>query len=123
PPPPPAPAPAGTPPPPRPPSGRHPGGQPGHQRQQRPFLAPDRTEPCKPARCRRCGHPLRGKDPQPLRHQVLELPPIRPKVTEYQLHRLRCPCCGVTTCASLPDGVPMGGQGPRLQAVLALMTG
>jgi transposase len=109
--------------PPRPPSGRHPGGQPGHQRQQRPFLAPDRTETCKPARCRRCGHPLRGKDPQPLRHQVLELPPIRPKVTEYQLHRLRCPCCGVTTCASLPDGAPMGGQGPRLQAVLALMTG
>src|SRR6516162_11772742 len=27
--------------PPRPPSGRRSGGQPGHQRQQRPFLAPD----------------------------------------------------------------------------------
>jgi transposase len=54
---------------------------------------------------------------------VLELPPIKPEVTEYQLHRLRCPACGLSTCAALPDGVPTGGQGPRLQAVLALMTG
>jgi transposase len=44
-------------------------------------------------------------------------------VTEYQLHRLRCPGCGIATCAELPTGVPTGGQGPRLQAVLALMTG
>jgi transposase len=109
--------------PPRLPSGRLSGGQPGHERQQRPLLPPDQTEVLKPAQCRRCGHTLRGEDPHPLRHQVLELPPIRPEVTEYQLHRLRCPRCGVTTCASLPGGVPRGGQGPRLQAVLALMTG
>ena len=109
--------------PPRLPSGRKPGGQPGHQRQQRPALPPDQTEVLKPAQCRRCGHALRGNDPQPLRHQVLELPPIRPQVTEYQLHRLRCPRCGLSTCASLPSGVPSGGQGPRLQAALALMTG
>jgi transposase len=54
---------------------------------------------------------------------VLELPKIRPEVTEYQLHRLRCPGCGLSTCASLPAGVPTGRQGPRLQALLALMTG
>jgi transposase len=53
----------------------------------------------------------------------LELPKIPPKVTEYQLPRLRCPACGLSTCASLPSGVPRGGQGPRLQAVLALMAG
>jgi transposase len=109
--------------PPRPSSGRSPGGQPGHQRQQRPLLPPDHTEVLKPSRCRRCGHALRGDDPQPLRHQVLELPEIRPQVTEYRLHRLRCPACGLATCASLPAGVPTGGQGPRLQAVLALMAG
>jgi transposase len=109
--------------PPRPPSSRRSGGQPGHERQQRPFLPPDHTEVVKPARCRRCGHALRGEDPEPLRHQVLELPPLRPEVTEYQLHRLCCPRCGLTTCAPLPAGVPTGGQGPRLQAVLALMTG
>src|SRR5262245_14892428 len=109
--------------PPRPASGRSSGGQPGHERQQRPLLPPDHTEVVKPAQCRRCGHPLQGEDPQPLRHQVLELPKIQPQVTEYQLHRLRCPACGLSTCARLPDGVPTGGQGPRLQAVLALMTG
>jgi transposase len=109
--------------PPRSPSGRRPGGQPGHPRQQRPLLPADHTKVLKPAQCRQCGRALQGEDPQPLRHQVLELPPIKPEVTEYQMHRLRCPDCGTSTCAALPDGVPTGGQGPRLEAVLALMTG
>src|SRR3954447_15284509 len=109
--------------PPRPVSGRKPGGQTGHVRRQRPLLPPDHTEVLKPTHCRRCGNALEGDDPQPLRHQVLELPRLRPEVTEYQLHRLRCPGCDLSTCASLPAGIPTGGQGPRLQAVLALMTG
>lgn len=109
--------------PPRIPSGRRRGGQPGHQLQQRPLLPADHTHVLKPSTCRGCGHALSGKDPRPLRHQILELPPIRPEVTEYQLHRLGCPRCGLSTCANLPPGVPRGGQGPRLQAVLALMTG
>ena len=109
--------------PPAPASGRSSGGQPGHRRQHRPLLPPDQVQVLKPTRCRRCGQALRGEDPQPLRHQVLELPKIRPEVTEYRLHRLCCPRCGASTCASLPDGVPTGGQGPRLQAALALMTG
>src|SRR5262245_56061527 len=109
--------------PPRPPSGRKTGGQPGHERQLRAALPPDQTEALKPTHYRRCGHALRGADPNPLRHQVVELPPIRPQVTAYQLHRLRCPRWGVSTCASLPEGVPSGGQGPRLRAALALMAG
>ncbi|HEV3259346.1 MAG TPA: IS66 family transposase [Gemmataceae bacterium] len=110
--------------PPRPPSGRRSGGQPGHALHQRPLLEP--TQPpviLKPAACRQCGQALCGTDPQPLRHQVLELPAFRPEVTEYQLHRLPCAGCGRTTCATLPAGVPAGGQGPRLQAVVALLTG
>jgi transposase len=110
--------------PPRPPSGRASGGQPGHTLQRRPLLEP--TQPpvvLRPSACRQCHRPLTGTDPQPLRHQVLELPPFRPTVTEYQLHRLRCDGCGRTTCATLPAGVPTGGQGPRLQAVVALLTG
>lgn len=51
------------------------------------------------------------------------MPPFKPAVTEYQLHRLTCPGCGTSTCASLPAGVPQGGQGPRLQATAALLTG
>ena len=109
--------------PPRPASGRARGGQPGHPLQQRPLLPPDRLIACQPTACRRCGQALHGVDPEPLRHQVLELPPIRPEVTEYQRHRLRCPGCGTSTCGQLPAGVPQGQTGPRLQAVLALLTG
>jgi transposase len=107
----------------KPPAGRSRGGQPGHALHQRPLLPPDQTHTLKPSACRRCGQALTGQDEQPLRHQVLELPPIRPTVTEYQLHRLSCPCCGTSTCATLPAGVPTHQSGPRLQAAVAVLTG
>ena len=105
------------------PSGRRRGAQPGHELHCRPLLPPDEAIPRHPTTCRRCGEALAGSDPQPLRHQVIELPPIKPRVTEYQLHRLVCPRCGTSTCAALPAGVPTGQQGPRLQATLAVLTG
>jgi transposase len=77
----------------------------------------------KPQQCRRCQHSLQGDDPQPYRHQVTEVPPITPVVMEYQLHQLRCPACGMPTRADLPLGVPPGGFGPRVQAIVALCTG
>src|SRR5262249_57741177 len=57
------------------------------------------------------------------RHQVAEIPPIQPGVTEYRLHRLACEVCGTRTCASLPEGVSVGAFGPRLQALLAVLAG
>ena len=77
----------------------------------------------KPEACRACGAALLGDDPEPLRHQVAELPPIEPVVTEYRLHRLICDECGEKTCGQLPGGVPRGAFGPRLQAVLSLLAG
>lgn len=109
--------------PPRPPSGRSPGGQPDHPRCTRPLLEPTTTHVLKPPSCRRCGQALTGDDLHPWRHQVLELPTIQPLVTEYQCHRLTCARCGTSTCAELPEGVPTGGQGSRLQAALAVLTG
>lgn len=50
-------------------------------------------------------------------------PPIEPVVAEYRLHRLICEHCGEKTCGQLPDGVPRGAFGPRLQAVLSLLAG
>jgi transposase len=101
------------------------GGQPGHPRHQRLLVPPDqvrRTILCKPTTCRRCGKPLTGNDPNPLRQQVAELPVVVPDVVEYQLHRLRCPCCHTSTCGALPPGVK-GHFGPRLEATLALLAG
>ena len=112
--------------PPHKPSGRKRGAQPGHTRHQR-MLVPshqvDQTVPCMPTACRRCGAALQGTDSEPLRHQVTELPPVHPHVTEYQLHRLACPHCGTSTCGQLPHGVPNGHFGPRLQGVLSLLSG
>src|SRR5262245_39983251 len=113
-------------PPPKPKSSRKRGGQPGHKPQQRPLVPPEQVKQVislKPPACRKCGHDLRGDDPQPRQHQVAEIPPFQPEVTVYRLHRLACTRCGTRTCASLPEGVPTGAFGPRLQAVLAVLAG
>jgi len=109
--------------PPKPATGKKPGGQPGHPKHERVLVDhPDRVRECKPTACRRCQRPLAGDDPEPLRHQVIEVPPVTPVVTEYRLHRLGCPGCGIATCAVLPAGVA-GQDGPRLRAACALLTG
>ena len=108
------------------PSGRKPGGQPGHPGQSRALVPLEDVAtvlPVKPTHCARCRHPLHGEDGQPQRHQVTDLPPVQPVVTEYQLHSLVCPVCGATTRADLPVGVPRGDFGPRVQAIVALCTG
>jgi transposase len=100
------------------------GGQPGHEKHERPTIPTaqcDDVQTYKPTECRRCGAKLSGNDLEPLRHQVWELPEIKPRVTEYQLHRLACPRCGETTCGELPPGVPRCQSGPRLMAFTALL--
>ena len=101
------------------------GGQPGHPRHERSLLPPEQvreTIPCKPTTCRRCGKPLSGNDPNPIRHQVAEIPVVVAAVVEFQLHRLICPCCRTSTCGKLPPEVK-GHFGPRLEATLALLAG
>ena len=113
-------------PPPREPSGRKRGAQPGHPRHERSLVPLEQVKavvPCKPTHCRRCGGALQGADPQPLRHQVIEVPLPLPEVTEYQLHRLTCSGCGLTTCGILPPGVPPTWYGPRLASLVALCSG
>jgi transposase len=110
---------------PRPKSKRKRGGQPGHAKHERPLLPLERCDEvvrCVPAECRRCGEALAGADPEPLRHQFLELPKIEPIVIEHRRHRLVCRC-GVSTCGALPVGVPESTAGPNLVAFVALLMG
>src|SRR5262245_22642182 len=110
----------------RPRSKRRRGGQPGHPGHTRtliPVEEVDEVVVLKPAQCTHCHAPLRGDDPIPWRHQVIELPPIKPVVTEYQWHQLVCAACGAVTRAPWPAGVPSGTDGPRVQATGALYTG
>ena len=110
----------------RPRSKRHRGGQPGHPGHTRTLLPVEEVDAVvvlKPEQCTHCHAPLQGDDPTPWRHQVIELPPIKPVVTEYQWHQLVCAACGEVTRVPWPEGVPSGTYGPRVQATVALYTG
>ena len=74
-----------------------------------------------PDACRRYGMLLQGEDLAPLRHQVIEIPPITPVVIEHRLHRLVCPCCSTSTCATLPADVEATRYGPKLSALAGLL--
>ena len=107
-------------------SGRKRGGQPGHKGTRRKLVPVEQVKEShniKPEACRRCGHTMAGEDPEPYRHQVTEIPPVVAEVTEYRLHTLTCPECGDKTPAELPAGVPQGAFGPRLQAMVSLLSG
>jgi transposase len=113
------------PPPRRPKSKQKRGGQPGHPKHERPLIPSEQCDeviPLKPTECRRCGERLSGSDSEPWRHQVRDLPVIKPIVTEYQRHRLTC-VCGTTTCARLPPGAPSLQAGPQLIALVSLLMG
>jgi transposase len=112
--------------PPAPSTGKKRGGQPGHHRKARPLVPTEQLRQiidCKPSECRWCHQQLYGDDPEPIRHQVAEVPPVQPTVDEYRLHRLVCPRCHTSTCATLPPGVPTGAFGPRLRAILSVLAG
>jgi hypothetical protein len=106
-------------------SGRKRGRQQGH-----PFAGPellqiervDEVVEHHPDACRRSGTLLRGEDPAPHGHQVIEMPPITPLVIEHRLHRLVCPCCSTSTCAELPTDVEPSRYSPLLSALVVLLS-
>jgi transposase len=107
-------------------SGKKRGGQKGHPGHSRELIAVEKCKSVKdhiPRECRACGKGLRGKDENPYRHQVVELPPIEPIVEEHRLHQLECRHCGTLTRAKLPAGVPASGYGVRVVAVAAILSG
>ena len=101
------------------------GGQKGHKGGQRHLYKPEEcnaVEEVKPETCGHCGGKLRGEDENPYRHQVVEIPPIKPEVMEYTLHKLACADCGHRTRAKLPRGVTQKGYGERLTGLVGLLS-
>ena len=113
--------------PPMEPSGRRPGGQPGHKGQTRdqvPSDEVDAREDLDPQACENCVEDL-GAQPRldACIRQVTETPEFKAFVLEFRLWSKACPKCGRTTRAGMPAGSPKGAFGPRLQARIALLSG
>jgi transposase len=100
------------------------GGQPGHRGHHRVLVDEvDEVVVYKPTCGVGCGALLLGEDPSPYRHQVTELPIVRRKVIEYQVHRLECPCCGQSNRGELPPEVTSSWFGPNVISLVGLLMG
>jgi transposase len=88
-------------------SDRKGGAQAGHPGHHHPFVAePDVVEPVYPKSCEHCG----CGDLQPLENygearQEVELPPLKPVVTEYRSYRGLCRNCGKVSRGEFPESL------------------
>jgi transposase len=105
------------------------GGQKGHPRHPRNMVPPKdvtRTVEHRPDECAHCDEPLSEKDcdsTPTTRHQIVELPEIKPDVEEHQCFSATCGTCGWVTEAVLPDEVQRDVFGPRLKALVGMLGG
>ncbi len=108
----------------RSPSKNKPGGQHGHQGHTLRMVSnPDFIENHHPNYCPNCGRDV-SSIPGELagKRQVIDIPPIRPVVTEHRIYRHVC-TCGHCHGASYPQGVntPVS-YGPGVQSLVAYLS-
>ena len=105
------------------------GGQKGHPRHQRSMARPEDVTKMvehRPDECAHCDAPLSEQDcdsKPATRHQIVELPEIKPDVEEHQCYSATCGRCGGVTQAVLPDDVQRDVFGPRLKALVGMLGG
>jgi len=110
------------------PKGGRRGGQKGHRGTYRFLVPPEHVNAFVdfyPAECECCWERLpETPDPFAKRHQHTELKPLADHITEYRRHAVICPSCGYKTRAAYdPQRIPRFAFGPRLMAVVAMLTG
>ena len=66
---------------------------------------------------------LKDTDQEPLRHQVVDIPPIEPEVIEYVQHICQCGDCGAFIYRPLPDEVKRKHFGPGVLSIVGILTG
>ncbi len=104
----------------RQPSGKPPGGQPGHPGQTLTFTDhPDEVVRHRPSHCADCGAPLDGVPAATTqRRQVVDLPPLRLVTTEHQVETVCCPHCQAASSGQFPPEAAEPVQyGPRVHAL------
>lgn len=107
-------------------SGRKQGAQSGHEGHERLLYGVEQcqfVEDHYPSECIHCGTSLTGEDPEPYRVQQVEIPPIRPQVSEHRFHALRCPCCEGWTRAWDEQIINGSGYGERVVAHVGVLSG
>lgn len=113
----------------RPKSKRKPGGQPGHPGRCRDLVPVDqvtRVIEMLPDSCKRCKRRFTEREKRAAlennvhRHQVTELPEIKPEITEYQFGSVVC-CCGESNRVPIPPEI-RSSSGPRLVALVSYLT-
>jgi transposase len=108
------------------PSGRKQGGQPGHPGHSRALVLSDQVSVMVdlfPSFCPSCaGTKLNPNLVSTECRQVIELPEIKPDVTQYNIHTCRCEKCGKHVRADIPIEAERG-FGPRLMGFLTMLGG
>jgi transposase len=103
------------------------GGQPGHRGAFRALVPASRVDKVVnlfAAQCESCWAALPETDDcEALRYQVIEVPPLKPHITEYRRHEVKCSCGHRTRAVHDPAIIPASPFGPRLVAIVALLTG
>ena len=97
------------------------GAKPGHQVATRRLVEhPDRVIEAKVEQCANCHADLHDVPPDRIvRHQLEELPVVRPLVIETQIHEVECPHCHTLQRGEPPEGLAATRQfGPRLEATV-----
>jgi transposase len=88
----------------------------GHPPHLRALLPPEMVKQCielSPEVCPCGSSRLEKTAEEPLRHQLVDIPPITPQVTEYIQPIYRCRDCGELVYQSLPDQIKRRHFGPK----------
>lgn len=110
--------------PPRTSTGRRPGKQEGAKGHRRFFLEPTEIIDHRPKMCRHCGIDIPPDIPVSgsyQRRQQVEIPPIKPIVTEHHYHSIRCPKCGKLIREEVKEE-HKPCCGPHLASLIAMLT-
>ena len=102
------------------------GARKGHEPHMRQLFAPeDVTQTISHIpQCCTCGCEDLGEcDEEPLRHQTVDLPPVKPVVIEHVQHIRRCKQCGALVYAPLPDEIKRNIFGPGVLSLVGILTG
>ncbi|OQY00754.1 MAG: hypothetical protein B6I20_08315, partial [Bacteroidetes bacterium 4572_117] len=104
-------------------TGLKPGGQKGHKGKTLMVSDnPDIIEKISPDYCNKCGKDLSGVEGMlDKKRQIVDIPPIKPIITEYQTFSKTC-SCGCTSKSGFPNGVATPvSYGGNVQSLIAYL--